>query len=262
VRQTLVLGRLFGVRIGVHVSWLAVYAFVTYALTRALAALPPAQAWLCGAVGSLALFASVLAHELAHALVARRFGVRTDGITLFLLGGVATLAEEPRTPRADALIALAGPALSGILAVLAFGLQIAVDRAVPGPAGDAFALLATYIFLANAVLAVFNLLPAYPMDGGRVLRALLWHRRVRAHRPAATFLAGRDAATAAAARVGVVFAIGFVAAGVLAAAATRDFVYGWYAVLGAFLLRQSWVQATDAGAAARGAGVAEIGAAA
>jgi len=262
VRQTLVLGRLFGVRVGVHVSWLAVYAFVTYALARSLPVLPRGEAYAFAATGALALFASVLAHELGHALVARRFGVRTDGITLFLLGGVATLAEEPRTPRADALIALAGPALSAALAALGFGLQLGVDRVVPGTPGDALALLATYVFLANAVLAVFNLLPAYPMDGGRVLRAILWHRRARVHGTAAAPLGGRDAATATAARVGIAFAIAFVAAGVLAAAATHDLAYGWYAVLGTFLLRQSWTQASDAGAAARRTVVAEISAAA
>src|SRR5579875_2486397 len=169
---------------------------------------PGAEAIGVAALGALALFASVLAHELAHALVARRFGVRTEGITLFLLGGVATLAEEPRTPRADAAIALAGPAMSATLAVLAFALQLALDRFLAGGLGSALAVAATYVFLANAVLAAFNLLPAYPMDGGRVLRALLW--RARRSR-------GREGATTIAARVGMAFALLFVTAGVFAA---------------------------------------------
>jgi Zn-dependent protease len=231
-RQTLTLGRLFDIRVGVHVSWLAVYAFMTVALARGLGMLPPPEAYAFGAVCALALFASVVAHEFAHALVARRFGVRTSAITLFLFGGVATLEEEPSSPKADALIALAGPALSAGLALAAIVPVFLVDRfAPPGALRDAIGLLGTYVVLANAVLALFNAIPAYPMDGGRVLRAFLWHRT---HDHAA--------ATNAAARVGIVFALVFVAAGVFVVAATRDPIYAWYAVLGAFLLRQGWSQ--------------------
>lgn len=227
-RQTFILGRLFDIRVGVHVSWLAVYAFMTLGLARALAMVSAPAALAFGAVCALALFASVVAHELAHALVARRFGVQTSAITLFLFGGVATLEREPASPKADALIALAGPAMSAALAALAFGLLFALDRFTPGGAvRDATGLLVTYVVLANAVLAVFNLIPAYPMDGGRVLRALIW-RRTRDH----------AAATSAASRTGIVFALLFVAAGVFAVAATREWTYGWYVILGAFLLRQ------------------------
>jgi Zn-dependent protease len=232
MRQTLTLGRLFDIRVGVHVSWLAVYAFMTLALARGLGMLPPPEAYALGATCALALFASVVAHELAHALVARRFGVRTDAITLFLFGGVATLEEEPASPKADAVIALAGPALSALLAVAALAIVIAADRFVGhGPVREALGALGTYVVVANAVLAVFNLIPAYPMDGGRVLRALLW-RRMR----------DRAAATRIASRVGIGFALLLVAAGVLVVAATHDLVYGWYMVLGAFLLRQGWSQ--------------------
>jgi Zn-dependent protease len=226
-RQTLTLGHLFDIRVGVHVSWLAVYAFMSIALARGLTALPAGEAYAFGAACALVLFASVVAHEFAHALVARRFGVRTSAITLFLFGGVATLEEEPASPKADALVALAGPALSAALAVVAFALLFAVDRFVPGRIGTALGYLGTYVALANAVLAVFNVIPAYPMDGGRVLRALLW-RRWR----------DRVAATNAAARVGIVFALLLVAVGVFLVAGSHDLVYGWYVILGAFLLRQ------------------------
>ena len=226
-RRTLTLGRLFDIRVGVHVSWLAVYAFMSIALARGLSALPGGEAYAFGAACALVLFASVVAHELAHALVARTFGVRTRAITLFLFGGVATLEHEPASPKADALVALAGPAMSGVLAVVAFALLFAVDRFVPGRVGTALAYLGTYVMLANAVLAVFNLIPAYPMDGGRVLRALLW-RRWHDH----------AAATNAAARVGIVFAVLLVAAGVFLAAGSHELTYGWYVILGAFLLRQ------------------------
>ena len=227
-RQTLFLGRLFDIRVGVHISWLAVYAFMTIALARALGMLPASEAYALGALCALALFAGVVAHELAHALVARRFGVRTSAITLFLFGGVATLEREPSSPKADALVALAGPAMSAALAVVALAAVAVLDRYLPdSQLHDALGLLGTYVVLANAVLAAFNVLPAYPMDGGRVLRAVLWHR---SH--------DRDGATNAASRVGIGFALLFVAAGVFVVAATHDLMYGWYVLLGAFLLRQ------------------------
>lgn len=232
MRQTLTLGRLFDIRVAVHVSWLAVYAFMTLALARGLGMLPQAEAYVLGAVCALTLFASVVAHEFAHALVARRFGVRTDAITLFLFGGVATLEEEPRAPKADALIALAGPLLSALLALAALIVVVATDRLVAhGALRDALGALGSYIVVANAVLAAFNLIPAYPMDGGRVLRALLWRRS-----------GDRAWATRIASRTGIAFALLLVAAGVLVVAATHDIFYGWYAVLGAFLLRLGWSQ--------------------
>ena len=246
-RQTLTLGRLFDIRVGIHVSWLAVYAFMSIALARGLTALPAGEAYAFGAACALVLFASVVAHELAHALVARRFGVRTSAITLFLFGGVATLEKEPASPKADALVALAGPACSAVIALVAFALLFAVDRFVPGRVGTALGYLGTYVALANAVLAVFNVIPAYPMDGGRVLRAALWRR-----------WHDRDAATNAAARVGIVFALLLVAAGVFLVAGNHDLVYGWYVILGAFLLRQGLSQerATRAHAGAHDAKVA------
>jgi Zn-dependent protease len=230
VRQTLTLGRLCDIRVRVHISWIAVYAFVTYVLADGLTMLPRPQAYLVGAVCALALFASVVVHELAHALVARRFGVRTDAITLFLFGGVALFDEEPMTPRGDALIALAGPALSGALAVVATAALILLDR-FAGPGAELPALLVAYLAVANGVLAVFNLIPAYPMDGGRVLRALLWRRSGDLRR-----------ATQLAARVGIGFACAFVVVGLAVVAATHEPIYAWYAVLGAFLARQGWLQ--------------------
>lgn len=236
-RYTFTLGRMFDIRIAIHVSWLAVYGLVTVALARTLGDLPAVQAYVFGAGCALALFGSVVAHELAHALVARRFGVTTRAITLFLFGGVALLEDEPPTPKADALIALAGPALSAVLAFIAFGAAALTEHALTGRAGTALGLLAAYLAVANGVLAAFNLVPAYPMDGGRVLRAIVWQRR-----------ADRDAATTIAARVGMAFSIVFVAAGVFGAAAAHDALYGWYAVLGGFLLRQGWTQAAASAA--------------
>jgi Zn-dependent protease len=230
-RQTVFLGRLYGVRVGVHVSWIVVYAFMTVVLARGLDMLPPVEAYCFGALCALLLFASVLAHEFAHALVARRFGVRTDAITLFLLGGMATLDREPATPRADALVALAGPAMSAAIGLVAGGLLFATHWIGSAPVRETLAVVTAYLAVANAVLAAFNLIPAYPMDGGRALRALLWSR-----------WRDRDAATLLASRLGMAFGVLLVSAAVLVTASTHDLVYAWYAVLGAFVLRSGWSQ--------------------
>lgn len=154
----------------------------------------PATYWVGGAAGAFLLLCSVLAHELAHALVARRSGVEVERLTLWLFGGIASLRGEPRTPGADFRIAAVGPATSVAIgvgfAVLSFAL------AAVG-AGEIAVGVALWLALVNVVLAVFNLIPGAPLDGGRVLRAFLWHRwgdRVRAATAATT--AGQAVAAA------------------------------------------------------------------
>jgi Zn-dependent protease len=227
------IGRFFGIRLDVHTSWLPIYALVTLTIANAapIGALGPAGAYAVGAVAALVLFASVVIHEFAHALTARRFGVETRSIALFLFGGVATLEAEPPTPLADAAVALAGPAMSAVIAGLAYGAMHVVDVLVPARFADAAASILAYITFANAILAAFNLIPAYPMDGGRVLRALLWALR-----------GNRDGATATVALVGMAFGTVFAAAGIAAAALTRTWQFAWYVVLAAFLVRTCLVQ--------------------
>jgi Zn-dependent protease len=231
--RALPIGRLCGIRLDVHASWLPVFALVTVSLANALptASLGTVGAYAVAAAGALVLFASVVVHELAHALTARRFGVQTRTISLFLFGGVATLEDEPPTPRADALVALAGPAMSVAVAACAYGAMLVAGSALPARLADTVASLLAYVTVANAVLAAFNLIPAYPMDGGRVLRALLWRLR-----------GDRDGATVTASLVGMVFALGFAAAGIAALVLTRAWQFGWYAVVAAFLLRSCWSQ--------------------
>lgn len=238
--QTFTVGRFFDIRLGVHVSWIAVYLFMTVSIATGISSVSRGTAVGLAAVCALALFASVVAHEFAHAFTARRYGVRTRAITLFLFGGIATLECEPPSPRADAAIALAGPAASALLGALAFGLFAIVERSTTGAMWDAVGLVVAYIALANGVLAVFNLIPAFPMDGGRVLRAAIWRAR-KSH----------AAATAAASMVGLVFAACFIAAGVVAGVATRSWQYAWYAIMGGFLFSQGWMQYRDARRCAR-----------
>jgi Zn-dependent protease len=227
------IGRLCGIRLDVHASWFPIYALVAAAIANAapIGALGIVGAYAIGAAAALILFVSVVVHELAHALVARRFGVQTSSISLFLFGGVATLEAEPPTPIADALVAVAGPAASAVIALGAYGAMHLVDRVVAVQYADAAASILAYITFANAVLAAFNLIPAYPMDGGRVLRALIWQIR-----------GARDRATATAALVGIAFGLCFAVAGFVAVAATRTWQFGWYVVVAAFLVRTSWVQ--------------------
>jgi Zn-dependent protease len=227
------IGRLFGIRLDVHASWFPIYALVAVTIANAgpIGALGAAGAYAVGAAAALVLFASVVAHELAHALTARRFGVQTTSIALFLFGGVATLEAEPPTPFADAAVALAGPAMSAAIALIAFAAMHGVDAVVPFRYADAAASILAYITFANAVLAGFNLIPGYPMDGGRVLRALLWQLRGE-----------RDGATATAALVGIGFGLCFAAGGLVAVAVSRTWQFGWYVVLAAFLVRTCWVQ--------------------
>ena len=168
------LGRLLGIPVVVHSSWFIALFVLSWSLALAYY---PEQArglssgtyWWMGIISALLLFASVLVHELAHALVARRYGVRTRSITLFMFGGVAQIAAEPPTADAELAIAAAGPAMSYVLA----GLFWVLDRAV---SGTALGAIIGYLAFINAILATFNLIPGFPLDGGRVLRAMLWRR--------------------------------------------------------------------------------------
>jgi Zn-dependent protease len=234
MRQTLFLGRLFDIRVGVHISWLAVYLLVTVSIARAVTGVPHTLAVVLAAVCALFLFASVIAHEFAHALVARAYGVRTRAITLFLFGGVATLESEPPTPRAEVMIALAGPAMSALIAALAFGVLVLLEHLSAGSLGETTAMVCAYLALANAVLAVFNLVPAFPMDGGRVLRAAVWQARK-----------SRAAATGAASIVGLVLAASLAVGGIIAALTLHAWQDCWYVLIGGFLLRQGWLQFRD-----------------
>jgi len=223
------IGRFAGIRLDVHPTWFVLFAFITWTLATvpSIAAFGRLHALALGSLAALALFCCVVIHEFAHALVARACGIRTRSIALFLFGGVATLEAEPEKPAADALIALAGPAVSALLAALSYGALRGVDRVVAPAQADAVAAILAYMIWVNAVLAIFNLIPAYPMDGGRVLRALLWRLR-----------GDRDGATASAALVGIALALLLAGAGITAAFATRTWQFGWYVLLAAYVVWQ------------------------
>jgi len=176
MRRALRLGRVFGIAIDVDWTWFIVFFLFAALLSQGLLAerLPglgfPAR-WLLAALTTVLFFASVLLHELAHSVVAIRNGLGITGITLFIFGGVSKMADEPRSPTMELKIALAGPATSIALSLLFFVLA-RLAAAMPG--GAILGTICFYLGTVNGFLAIFNLLPGFPLDGGRVLRAGLW----------------------------------------------------------------------------------------
>lgn len=168
--------RLLGIAIRIDWSWSLLAVLITWTLAvgvfpGAYPELAPATLWLMGAVAAAGLFASIVLHELGHAAVARRDGLGIDGITLFVFGGVAEMKAEPASAMKEFRMAIAGPIVSLAIAALCY-LVATAGRAVG--AGDPFVGVFTYLALINTILVVFNMVPAFPLDGGRVLRAALW----------------------------------------------------------------------------------------
>ncbi|GIH96330.1 site-2 protease family protein [Planobispora siamensis] len=187
MRQSLRLGRVAGIPVGMHWSvlvivWLIAVTLSTIVLPEAAPGEAAVLYWSVGVVTSVVFMVSLLAHELAHALVARGRGLKVGSITLWVLGGATEIEEEAETPGAELVVAGAGPLASLLLALGAF----AASAALPGP--PLLVVVLVWLAYMNLVLGVFNLLPGAPLDGGRVLHAVLWraHRdRARADRAAA-----------------------------------------------------------------------------
>ncbi|MCC5874503.1 MAG: site-2 protease family protein [Gammaproteobacteria bacterium] len=177
--QRIALFTLFGLEVRANTSWVLLAVLVFWSLATGFfpARLPGLAVpvyWLLGLTGMLGVFFSLLFHEFAHSLVARARGMEINGITLFLFGGAAEMASEPPTPRIEFEVAIAGP-LASLALFLGFGLIAGLLAQTPLP--EYLAALFGYLSLINLILAVFNLFPGFPLDGGRVLRAWLWHRR-------------------------------------------------------------------------------------
>lgn len=166
---------LLGFEVKIDASWLIIAFLVTWSLADGffparIQGLSVATYWWMGVAGALGLFLSVVFHELCHSLVARKFGLAMRGITLFIFGGVAEMAEEPPNPRAEFLMAAAGPAASIGLAVASYSIFLSTRSGWPVSVTAVF----YYLGMINGLLALFNLIPAFPLDGGRILRAGLW----------------------------------------------------------------------------------------
>jgi Zn-dependent protease/CBS domain-containing protein len=172
-RSVLPLGRVLGIPIGLDYSWFLIFGLLTWSLAvsyfpREFSEWPPALCWLMGAVTAIMLFVSVLLHELGHSVVALRFKVPVRSITLFVFGGVAQIGAEPPNARGEFLIAIAGPVVSFLLAAL-----FTIAKPLVGPVEPVWAVT-KYLAYINFALAMFNLVPGFPLDGGRVFRAIVW----------------------------------------------------------------------------------------
>jgi Zn-dependent protease len=222
---TFKLGRLFGIDIKFHYSWIFIFLLVAWSLADSF--LPsnyPGWAtrtyWTVGIIGSILLFASVLVHELSHSLVAISRGYQVSGITLFFLGGVSEIAEEATHASEEFWIAVVGPASSAVLAVV-FWVMLQV---ISGGNSQAEALF-QYLAFINLVLAVFNLMPAFPMDGGRVLKAAVWQAT-----------GSLPKATEVSTRVGSLLGYGLIGIGIVVAFISRNFLSGlWLVFIGWFI---------------------------
>ncbi len=221
------IGRIFGIQIRIDTSWLIIFALVLVILSGnyfpgSYPGWSVALYWFLAIISTLLFFASVLAHELAHSVVAIRQGEQVRSITLFLFGGVAQITQEPDEPRKEFLMALAGPLMSiaiGAVSLLVWWLTRSISMPVAAVAG--------WLMQMNFVLAVFNLVPGFPLDGGRILRSILWR-----------FTRDLQKATRVATRVGQVFAVVLIALGVFSL--IDSFRRGHGSLSGIWLIMIGW----------------------
>lgn len=219
------LGRIRGIEIAIHPSLLLAFLLIAWTLAgqwapELLPNRPAGTYWALAICGALGLFTSVLIHELGHSFTAQARGIKVRNITLFIFGGVANIAAEPETPRDEFWITVFGPLTSLALAIIG-GAVWFVTRGISAPV----AALALILGMINLQLAVFNLIPGFPLDGGRILRSILWGvtgNLLRATRIAAT--------------IGQLIGYGFIILGIYRILASQDFVGGlWTAFIGWFL---------------------------
>ena len=229
MKPSVTLGRLFGVEFGLHYSWFIIALLITLSLSGHFGATNPswsrAIVWTAAVVTAVLFFVSIVLHELSHVLVARARSVPARSITLFALGGVATMAAPAPDPRTEFWIAAAGPLASVALGLGCYALAASFGWSPQSEVGPSTAVLGWLGYI-NMSLAAFNLIPGFPLDGGRMLRAVLWARSGDA-----------DRATLTAARVGQVVAFVFILIGVMRFFAGAGFGGLWIAFIGWFLLQ-------------------------
>jgi Zn-dependent protease len=176
MKGSVVIGKFKGIQIEVNGSWLVIFGLITYMLAtnyfpQNYPDWQPIIGWIMGSIIALLLFVSVLLHELSHSLVSKSLGIQVKKITLFIFGGIAQIEKEPDDPGKELKIGIAGPAMSVLLFIL---LTLLVNILTFSGAPEVIIVPLAYIAQVNIVLAIFNMVPAFPMDGGRVLRALIW----------------------------------------------------------------------------------------
>lgn len=245
---SLQLARVFGIRIGVDVSWFFVLFLIIYLLTNYYEDVAPgSNAFVLATVSALAFFLSILLHELGHAAVAIRNGIPIEGIDLWMFGGVAKLGRDTDSPGVEFRVAIAGPIVTLAIAIVCVAVGVAISSADQvfessqfnaGGVGGATTAVLGYLASVNLLVLVFNLIPGFPLDGGRIARAIVWWRT-----------GDRNRATRFAARLGR--GVGWLMVGVGVVLLPIDLVTGvWLAIIGYFLsqaARSAEAQATFAG---------------
>jgi Zn-dependent protease/CBS domain-containing protein len=236
------LGSVRGIRIEANWSVALIFALIAFGLaTLQFPSVNPRQSALTYAIAAIltavAFFASLLAHELAHSLVARRYGLRVEKITLWVLGGVSQLSGEVPSPGSEVWIAGVGPLTSLVLGGIFIGAAVLFAGTGPARASvpGVFETALAYLGITNVALAAFNVIPAAPLDGGRLLRAVIWWRT-----------GDRVKATVWASRAGQVFGWAFIVGGVYAFFTTRQWTWLWFAFIGWFLAGSASAEAQQA----------------
>ena len=223
--------QLLGIPIHIEASWFLVVAFIAWSLARGYfpstyAGLPTGLYWAMGVLAALLLYLCVLLHELGHSVVARHHGIPVRCVTLFMFGGVAQIARDARRPAIELQVALAGPLVSALIA----GACFAASGHLPArqPLEVAGAAVVRYLAVINTGLIVFNMLPGFPLDGGRVLRAALW-----------AWTGSLRRATRIASTLGLLLGLGLLALGGWALTQGAWSAGMWYILLGMFLRRMA-----------------------
>ncbi len=217
---------LLGFKVYIDLSWIIIAVLIVWSLSRGVfpvlyEGFSSSVYWWMGVWGAVGLFASVIFHELSHSLVARRFGLPMKSITLFVFGGVAEMDEEPATAKAEFFMAIAGPLASVVIALFFWGIfEAGIALAIPLPALILFAYLRTI----NFVLAVFNMIPAFPLDGGRVFRSILW-----------SWKGNIKWATRVASAIGAGFGMFLIVLGIFSLIAAGVVGGLWWALIGMFI---------------------------
>ncbi|MDY6844573.1 MAG: site-2 protease family protein, partial [Thermodesulfobacteriota bacterium] len=215
---------LLGFDVYIDLSWIIIAVLIIWSLSKGFfpfyyKGLSSGDYWIMGIAGALGLFLSIIFHELSHSLVSRRYGIPMKGITLFIFGGVAEMSDEPPSAQAEFMMAIAGPISSIIIGLVFWGLS-SFAAGWYKPASIVF----QYVFYINILLAVFNLIPAFPLDGGRVLRSILWGLKQNLRW-----------ATRISSTIGIAFGVFLIIVGVIHIL-NGSFISGmWWALIGIFL---------------------------
>jgi Zn-dependent protease/predicted transcriptional regulator len=230
MRSNIRLGRWFGIEVGLHYSWFLIALLITMSLTAQFQHFHPewgaVTIWVTSIVTAVLFFLALLAHELSHALVARSRGLVTRAITLFALGGVAQIEHEPDDPKTEFWVGIVGPISSAAIGVACLSASWIAGWHVGQEPGTPLLAMLVWLGYINLSLAAFNMIPGFPLDGGRILRSIIWR-----------FTGNGDRATMLAARTGQLVALLFITLGIFRYFAGAGFGGLWIAFIGWFLMQ-------------------------